>query len=131
MARNKEISSDIRQSVIVLRQENYSYREIAKKLSISVNAVMTTLQRYAKTGSNKDRKRSGRPRVTSKSEEKHLRLSSLRNRRLTVPQLTSKVNETRTTPVSDSTVRRRLKAAGLHGRISSKKPLLRPQNRVK
>jgi transposase len=86
---------------MVLREEKYCYREIARKLRISVNAVNTTLQRYAETGSIEDRKRTGRPCETSKSEEKHLRLSSLRNRRLTVPQLTSKLNETRTIPVSD------------------------------
>ena len=40
MARNKELSSETRQSILVLRNEGYSLREIAKKLKISYNAVV-------------------------------------------------------------------------------------------
>ena len=39
MARNKELSSETRQSNLVLRNEGYSMQEVAKKLTISYNAV--------------------------------------------------------------------------------------------
>ena len=45
MARNKELSSETRQSILVLRNEGYSMREIAKKLKISYNAVYYSEQR--------------------------------------------------------------------------------------
>ncbi|MGJ0280783.1 hypothetical protein ACQUZE_08830, partial [Streptococcus pyogenes] len=42
--------------------------------------------------------------------------NTLRNRHLTSPQLAASVNSTRKTPVSTSTVKRRLRDAGLLGR---------------
>ena len=131
MARNKELSSETRQSILVLRNEGYSMREIAKKLKISYNAVYYSLHRTAQTGSNQNRKRSGRPRCTTEQEDKYIRVSSLRNRRLTSPQLAASLNSTRKTPVSTSTVKRRLRDAGLLGRVAKKKPYLRLANKNK
>ena len=116
MARNKWLSSETRQSILVLRNEGYSMREIAKKLKIWYNAVHYSLHRTAQTVSNQNRKRSGRPRCTTEQEDKYIRVSSLRNRRLTCPQLAASLNNTRKTPVSMSTVKRRLRDAGLLGR---------------
>ena len=106
-------------------------REIAKKLKISYNAVYYSLHRTAQTGSNQNRKRSGRPRCTTEQEDKYIRVSSLRNRRLTSPQLAASLNSTRKTPVSTSTVKRRLRDAGLLGRVAKKKPYLRLANKNK
>ena len=66
-------------------------------------------------GSNQNRKRSGRPRCTTEQEDKDK--SSLRNRRLTSSQLAASLNRTRKTPVSMSTVKRRLRDAVLLGRV--------------
>ena len=52
MARNKELSAETCQSILVLRNEEYSMREIAKKLNISYNAVNYSLHRTAPIGSN-------------------------------------------------------------------------------
>ena len=101
-----ELSSQTRQSILVLRNEGYSMREIAKTLKISYNGVYYSLQRTAQTGSNQNRKRSGRPRCTTKQEDKYITVSSLRNRCLTGPQLAASLNGTRKTPVSTSTVKR-------------------------
>uniref|UniRef100_A0A8C7MAT7 Discs large homolog 1-like protein n=1 Tax=Oncorhynchus kisutch TaxID=8019 RepID=A0A8C7MAT7_ONCKI len=73
-----------------------------KKLKMSYN-VYYSLQRTAQTGSNQNRKRSGRPRCTTEQEDKYIRVSSLRNRCLTNPQLAASLNSTRKTPVSTST----------------------------
>ena len=82
------------------------------KLKMSYNAVYYFLLRTAQTGSNKNIKRSGRPRCTSEQEDKYIRVSSLRNRHLT-SQLSVSLNSTRKTPVLTSTVKRRLRDAGL------------------
>ena len=87
MARNKAFSSETRQSVLVLRNEGYSLQEIAKKLKISYNAVHYSLHRTAQTDSNQNRERSGRPRCTTEQEDKYIRVSRLRNRRLTCPEV--------------------------------------------
>ena len=98
--------------------------EIAKKLKISYNAVYYSLYRTAQTGSNQNRKRSGRPRCTTEQEDKYIRMSSLRNRCLTSPQLAASLNSTRKTPVSTSTVKRRLRDAGLLDRVPLSSVLL-------
>ena len=72
MARNKDLSSETRQSILVLRNEGNSMREIGKKLKISYNAVYYFLQRTAQTVSNQNRKRSGRPRCTTDQGDKYI-----------------------------------------------------------
>jgi transposase len=120
MARNQDLSSETRQSILVLRNEGYSMRDIAKKLKISYNAVYYSLHRTAQTVSNQNIKRSGRPRCTTEQEDKYIRVSSLRNRCLTSPQPAASLNSTRKTPFSTPTVKRRLRDAGLLGRIAKK-----------
>ncbi len=63
MAKKKQLSLETHQSIIVLRNEGYTMLEIAKKLKISYKGVHYSLQRQRTTGSNKDRKRCGRPDV--------------------------------------------------------------------
>ena len=46
MSRNKDL---LKQSILVLRNEGYSMREIAKKLKISYNTVYYSLHRTALT----------------------------------------------------------------------------------
>jgi transposase len=121
MARNKELSSETHQSILVLRNEPNSMQEIAKKLKISYNAVYYSLHRTAQTGCNQNRKRSGRPRCTTEQEDKYIRVSSLRKRRLTSPQLAASLNSTHKTPVSTSTVKRKVWDAVLLGRVERKK----------
>ena len=71
------------------------------------------LHRTAQTGFNQNIKRCGRPRCTTEQEDKYIRVSSLRNRCLTSPQLAASLNSTHKTPGSMSTVKRRLPDAGL------------------
>ena len=97
MARKRELSSQIRQSILVLRNEGYSMQEIAKKLKMSYNGAYYTLQRTAQMGSNQKRKRGGRPRCTTKQEDMYISLSSLRNR-CTGPQLAASLNGSCKTP---------------------------------
>ena len=92
-------------------------REIAKKLKISYNAVFFSLYRTAQTDSNQNRKRSGRPWCTTEQDNKYIRVSRLRNRRRTSPQLAASLNSSRKTPVSTSTVKRRLWDVSLLGRV--------------
>ena len=124
----RELSSRTQQSILVLRNEGYSMREIAKKLKISYNGVYYSLRRTAQMGSNQNRKRNGRPRCTTKQEDKYIRVSSLRNRWLTGPQIAASLNGTHKTPVSMSTVKR-LRDAGFLGGVAKKKAYLRLANK--
>ena len=106
-------------------------REIAKKMKISYNGVYYSLQRTAQTGTNQNRKRSGRPWCTTNQEDKYIIVSSLRNRRLTVPQLAVSLNGTCKMAVATSAVKGRLRDAGLLGRVAKKNPYLRLPNKRK
>lgn len=131
MGKGKSLSIETRSAVIVLNNEGYSERDIARKLGISPKGVHYTLVRYRKTGSLSDRKRSGRPKVTSAAEDRFIVTTSKRNRRLTAPDITRELNKTRNKKVSISTVKNRLSAAGLHGCLAVKKPLLRAIHKKK
>ena len=131
MARKTQLTIEQRAQIEILNKEGFSQRQIAKKLNVSRHGVQHALKRKTETGSNNDRERSGRRRVTSKAEDKHIVVTSKRNRRLTARELRVDVNSVRKQPVSLTTVKRRLRAAGLFGRVAAKKPLLRPVNKKK
>ena len=89
------------------------------------------VKKYRDSGSFLNKRRSGRPRATTSADDRRIVVTSKRNRRKIAPEITAEVNVGRSTPVSVSTVKRRLQEAKLHGRIAMKKPLLRKQNKQK
>ncbi|KAJ8389837.1 hypothetical protein AAFF_G00113060 [Aldrovandia affinis] len=111
MGKKVQLSKEKRESIITLRNEGQSLRRIARTLQVSVTAVATTIKRVEETGTHEDRMRSGRPKVTSESENKFIRVTSLRNQRLTAPEIQAQLNASRSKDVSTSTVRRRLRVA--------------------
>ena len=92
MARKRQLTKEDRQTIITLKSGGLSFREIAKEAKVSVNRVPYTIKRHLETGGNSDRKRSGRPKATTQSEDKFLRVNSLRDRRLTGQQLQAQLN---------------------------------------
>lgn len=131
MGRHPNTSIEQRASIVALHNEGFNIRYIAKKIKIPRSTVGDAITRFEKTGSNQDRKRSGRPRVTSKAEDKSLIIMSKMNRKLTAPEIQMRFNESHGKQISVSVVKERLQKAGLNGRISTKKPLLRRGNRKK
>ena len=108
MARTAQISKEKRQSIITLRHES---------------AFTKTIKSSDETGSHEDRHRKGRPRVTSAAEDKFISYQ---------PQIAAQINASQSSSnrhISTSTVQRRLRESGLHGRIAAKKPLLKDTNK--
>ena len=64
MSRTAQISKEKRQSIITLRHEGQSIRNILRTLKVSSSVVAKTINRYDETVSCEDRHRKGRPRVT-------------------------------------------------------------------
>jgi transposase len=79
MLRTAEISKEKQQSIITLRHEGQLIWNISRTLNISSSAVAKTIKICDETGSNEDRHRKGRPRVTSAAEDKFIRVTCLRN----------------------------------------------------
>lgn len=123
MGRKTELSVETRAVIVALHEEGYSTRKIASKTNVSQSAVMATLQRKRETGFNQSRHRSGRPKAKSKQEDKFICVESKRNRTLTAPKIREQLNSTRKTPVSVSTVQRRLRNYGLKGCFAAKKTI--------
>ena len=124
MAPKSQLTKEQRISIKVLHGEGYSTTAIASKVKCSQGAVSKTLARLKETGSTDDRKRSGRPKISSSREDRHLVHLSLQDRRLTSPQLKRQWEDTCGIVCSSRTVRKRLDNVGLHGRVAKKKPLL-------
>ena len=78
MVRTAQIIKEKRQSIITLRHEDQSIRNISRTFKVSSSAVAKTMKRYDETGSHEDRHRIGRPRVTSAAEDMFIRVTSLR-----------------------------------------------------
>ena len=80
-----------------------------KEAKVLVSTVSYTIKRHLETGGNSDRKRSGRPKATTggaswprqASEDKFLRVNSLRDRRLTGQWLQAQLNTGRSKEVCE------------------------------
>ncbi|CAJ0966938.1 unnamed protein product [Ranitomeya imitator] len=135
MVEDMEISVQELQSILNrIMSKRQSVRKIGKTFESVPKCSGKTIKRYKETGSHEDSPRKGRARVTSASEDKFIRVTSLRNRRLTAAQIREQVNATQGSSsryISTTTVKRRLCAAGLHGKIAARKPVLRTGNKQK
>jgi hypothetical protein len=90
--------------------------------------VYRTIKGFQTTGNHADTQRPGRPRSSTVRDDRLLIRQSLRNRPDTVPSL--RISWRRHgIHVSNTTTRRRLQAAGLFGRVATRKPLLTATHR--
>lgn len=131
MAKTKQIPIEKRAQIEVLRNLGKTHREIARIVGVSKTGVVTTLKRFAETESFVDKKRSGRPKKTTASDERLLLRLSQRDRFKTAPDLRAEVNKSLTKPISVMTVSRILNKNGIFGRVAARKPLLRKVNMQK
>lgn len=121
-----------RKTAVVLREEGYTYEEIAKKLGdgATKSGVRKVILRYQKTGSVKNGKRTGRKNILNKYDNRRIMRLSLSDRRKTSEQIRDELSDTGV-KISARTVRRRLFDGGLKARIPRKKPFLNRKQREK
>ena len=129
MASKKRVSHDDRVKMVVLRDEGYSLQEIASKLKCNRSTVNRTLAKQRACGTVDDRKRSGRPRISTPRDDCALQRICLHNRRFTSSHLKREWEQSSGVTSSARTVRRRLDDVGLFGRVARKKPLLTDRHR--
>lgn len=89
------------------------------------------MKKHKETDNVEDRRRSGRPRKRTAAGQRHIRLTSLRNWKMSSSATSSDLVETSGSLVHPSTVQRSLVRSGLHGRLVAKKPYLQRGNRAK
>lgn len=120
-------SLQIRSNIILLNEEGYSQRQIAKRLAVSKTGVQETIARKVKTGSENPNKRTGRPRKTSRQTDSMIKRLVTANPTASSKFLQAQLPER--CRVSTATIRRRLcKDFNLRSYRAARKPLLSAKN---
>lgn len=118
-----------RNRAIGLMEAGVSCREVARRMNCASSTITRLLQRHAATNCTDDRRRSGRPRVTTPGQDRHIRLQHLRDRFRTAVQTATETPGIHNPRISRMTVTRRLHEHNLHARRPYRAPLLTPQHR--
>ena len=118
--------NDINSSVMPRLDENQRLRAIgmlqaglaqnvvAKHFGCHRNTILSLWRRFRQSGNTRNHRRSGRPRVTSRRQDNHIRLVHLRNRFQTSNLTTRSIPGLR--PISSRTVRNRLREHNIRPR---------------
>ena len=117
------LSAVQREQAIGMLRGHLSKSTVARRMNVHPSTIGRLEERFRTTGRTRDRPRTGQPRVTTQRQDAFLRQLHLRNRFLT-PSASSRQVVGRRGQVSVDTVRRRLRAAGLHARRPYVGPIL-------
>lgn len=128
--KRKDWSPKKRSTAITLRNEGYSYRQIASKLGggVTHSGIRKLVERFQETGSIENKAGKGRKRATTPQDDRRIVRLALQNRKLTAVDINKVISDSDVL-VSDRTIRNRLIQAGLKARIPRKKPFLNKQQR--
>ena len=117
-----------RSRAIGMLQANMSVIRVANHFRVSRQSINNLKNKYQATGTVVDKPRSGRPRVTTAAEDRHIRTTHLRNRFQTAAETSRQFRQAR--PVCKKTILRRLRAAGIVARLPAKRILLRRRHTI-
>ena len=110
-----------------LRGLGHSGQEISSALAIPKSAVNRIIREITDRGAVNRRKGSGRPRITTASEDERIVLTVKRDRGITSKEICKKLVHLQ---VSDKTIRRRIgELTNLKSCLKIRKPFVRPTNR--
>ena len=110
-------------------QEGISAREVGRRLGVSDSVIRRLRDRFQATGSAEERARSGRPRATSRRNDRSIVLATLRNRTVTARTLRGNLRQAANVNVSETTIRRRLHESNLLSRAAAVRLPLTPRHR--
>ena len=110
-------------------QEGISAREVGRRLGVSDSVIRRLRERFQATGSAEERARSGRPRATSRRDDRSIVLAALRNRTVTARTLRGNLRHAVNVNVSETTIRRRLHESHLRSRAAAVRLPLTPRHR--
>lgn len=118
--------------IVALCEEGLSTRRIARRLNVGQSDVVRCWSRFLTTGSVEDRPRSGRPRCTTRNEDRYIALTARREPHSTAGDYRRQLQQATGTTVSDQTVRNRLHDINLHARRPLRcPPLTRDRRRLR
>ena len=106
MGKKKSLSEVQRAQIVALHGQNLSERQISAQLGCSKTAVHQAIAKYQQDGSNTDKKRTGRPRVTIAREDNVMRRIVVRSPTSSMKKIRAEL--LRRGRISHMTVSRRL-----------------------
>jgi transposase len=121
------LSEDQRNNAIGRLQAGEIQTHVSRVLNVSQSNISRLWDRYQQQGSTHDRPRSGRPRVTTPAQNRHIRLRHLRDRLTTATSTAAAIPGQRR--ISHQTVRNRLLEAGIRTRRPVKAVVLTRRHR--
>ena len=125
--RHRHPLTDIEKGEIIVLNKNISHAKISKELHIPRRTISNFLQRLKNRHSPYNLLHPGRPRKTSATADRWLIRTALTETKLPFKELKSIAN----IPVSERTIRRRLKEAGIRKWRALNRPLLTEEHAKK
>ena len=113
MARLTEVQ---RGQAIALLMQGQTQRQVAMQFGVNVSTIEQLVRRLRETGRLADRPRTGRPHVTTRRQDRAIRLANLRNRYVTATETANNTIGNHNRHIHPKTVRNRLREAGLRCR---------------
>lgn len=129
MPKCKEYSSDFRKAVINALKQGLKQIEVARIFKVSRQLVSAWNKLYNKRKTVENKPRNGRPKKTSPKVDRIIKKLSTNDVRKSAVMIQRELKEKYHVDIHVSTVKRRLKLFGLHGRRPTKKPLVSTKNR--
>lgn len=122
------LSQEERARAVGHLQAGVSVQRVAALFNVTRRTIYLWQNRFQATGVLRDLPRSGRRRITTPGEDRHIRTSHLRNRFQTA--IETATNFPGRNGISRHTVRRRLRENGITARRPAQRPLLLPRHRI-
>ena len=124
MVAKRTINETDRLRIYEQRQNGKSLRRIAEMFKVSKTAVAETIERFQGTGSHRDRKRSGRPRKTTKALDRIIVREMEKMQSSSADKVAEQLRHLEIADISPSLVRRRMVENNMHSLVKMQKPLL-------
>ena len=125
-----ELSTETKELIVTLSHSVQNKAELSRLLNIPRTTITSVLREYQRTGTVKTSTRSGRKKSFTYKHRNDLKRLVKSNIRLTLQNITAKLNECKTKTFSQKTVQRVLHSEG-YKRLAKKKMVVREANRKK
>jgi len=131
MPDRRELTDFERGEIVGLSKGGFSQRNIATILDFPKSTVGQVIKKYNEQGITTTASRSGRPKILTERDNRHLIKIAKENRNNTLEELTENFNTSMAISVSSRTVQRILHKEGYSGHAAKKKPFISEKNRKK
>ena len=126
-----ELSTETKKLIVTLSESVKNKAELSRLLNIPRTTITSVLSKHRSTGSIENLTRNGRKKKFTNRDRNALKRLLKNNRRLTLQDITAKLDEWKTDTFSKKTVQRVLHSEGYKRRLAKKKMVVREANRKK